>query len=267
MQAQEFVELAAQVSAHAEELIAGEHRVTTARLNQYWVASKARLDHWLHDIKVFATTGADTRLTSRAQRWQDMRRVIEEILVSETLTRVWTAAIGAFDRRRQTREGEPVVRSVLTGHIEASIRALRLLVHASGAPTEDVFLLNRMRRQTERWTDLLIGYLAATHDVLEFAADRQRAEQFARDAREQPAWQSAQTAWSLLQTSLRAGFATATRGETGNEELSAQIADSVRGCFPPGVFALSGLNKSPWTTRLDALTLETQNMIEQLWTI
>ena len=54
-----------------------------------------------------------------------------------------------------------------------------------GLSVEEGVVLNGLRRLTERWTDMLLGYLAGNVDVAEFAFNATRASDFAADLRDE----------------------------------------------------------------------------------
>ena len=200
MHVRELIELAGLVSAHGPLLVEGQRPVANEHIERYWVASKTRLDRWARSLKGFAdgVNDAASALPERPERhsahkgpaspaaaklpWQHVRSVMEEILVSEVLTRVWTAVLCAHDRRHGADDAGPVARSVMLGHVEARHRALTLVVQAekgtgdscaqrlqgpsgnrrpSSFPLETAVKLNSLRRRAERWTDVLVGHLAA----------------------------------------------------------------------------------------------------------
>jgi hypothetical protein len=263
MHARELVELAAIVSAHGPVLIRSGQRISADSIEQYWITSKVRLDRWAWRLKRFAAQ-ADTDGRRRQVQWLDVRGVLEEILTSEMLTRVWTAALCAYDRQRGTDEVEPVARSVMIGHMEARHRVLTLMVRGPGVDAEAAVTLNRLRRRAERWTDFLVGHLGDIHDLSEFAFDPQRAREFAEDMQDRSRLPGGRHAWPLLLGSLRVGFQQALHGESPNADLNARIAASILSCFPPELFDSTGLFGSLWLMRLTNVAEETQGLIEDL---
>ena len=205
MHARELVELAAIVSAHGPVLIRSGKPISADSIEQYWTTSKVRLDRWARRLKSFVGR-ADADARQRRDQWPEVRGVLEEILTGEMLTRVWTAVLCAYDRRRGADEAEPVARSVMIGHMEARHRVLTLMVRGPGIDAEAAVKLNRLRRRAERWTDLLVGHLAGMHDVSEFAFDPQRASDFAEDLRHRSGLQGGRHVWPLVLASLRAAF-------------------------------------------------------------
>src|SRR5688500_8754336 len=132
MHARELIELAALVASHGAALVESNGRLSATGLEQYWVANKCRAERWMRTLK--AHSDALDRLPAELQRgsWRATLPTLEEILISEPLSRVWTAVVVAFDVRRQNDEGAAIVRSVHLSHLEARRRALALLMGARG---------------------------------------------------------------------------------------------------------------------------------------
>ena len=181
MHARELVELAAILSAQGPVLVRGETQLSSQGVQQYWTASKCRLDRWTRNLKSFAADATHSDATAARVKWSFLRGVLEEVLTGEVLTRVWTALLCLYDRHRGASEFESLARSIMIGHMEARHRVLILLVREPGVDAEGAVKLNHLRRRAERWTDLLVGHLAQLGDVSEFACDVQRAIEFSRD--------------------------------------------------------------------------------------
>ena len=264
MHACELVELAALVCANGPVLIRGEGQVSKAGVEQYWTASKCRLDRWGRSLRKLTDEVSHARPQWRHSRWPHARSVLEEVLISEVLTRLFTAVMSAYDRRRGTDLVEPVARSVLIGHLEARNRVLTLLVRGPGIDAEQALKLNQLRRRVERWTDLLIGYLAGLDDVEEFAFEPDRAKDFAEDLDQQHGEPGGRHAWPLVLGSLRAAFREGICPLSPNADLNTRIAQGVLSCFRPEVFDSVGLFRSLWLMRLSNTTSDAEGMLEAL---
>jgi hypothetical protein len=263
MHARDLVELAALVSVHGPVLIESREPIPPAGIEQYWTASKVRLDRWAGGLKRFAQA-AETDTRRRQAQWPLFRGVLEEILSGEMLTRVWAAVLCAYDRRRHRDEAEPAARSVLIGHMEARHRVLTLMVRGPGIDAEAAIGLNRIRRRTERWTDLLVGHLAGRYGVSEFAFDPPRAEDFARDFHDRSQRRGGRQAWPLVLASVRMAFRQGLGPESPNAELNARIGAAILSCFPADLFDSTGLMHSLWLMRLRNVTEDAQVLIEDL---
>jgi hypothetical protein len=261
MHARELIELAGLVSAHGPLLVESDQRLAKENIEQYWVTSKARLDRWAHSLKGFA---GPLDASSGKLSWRRVRGVLEEILASEVLTRVWTAVLCAHDRRLGTDDAGPVARSVMLGHIEARHRVLTLVVHTPRVEVEAAVKLNSLRRRAERWTDVLVGRLAETHEVAEFAADPARAKDFAEELRCRGAAERRRLTWPLMMASLRGAFQRGMDGPSANADLNARIAASIIACFPAELFSGTGLFYSVWMMNLMTVADDAQGMIDEL---
>jgi hypothetical protein len=261
MHARELVELAAIVSAHGPVLVREVPRLSSAGLEEYWMASKIRLDRWSHTLRAY--NGQESSASS-ASPWPTIQGEVEEILSGEILTRVWTAVLCAHDRSHQTCEAEPIARSVLLGHLEIRHRCLTFLLGRRKLDTPAAFKLNAFRSQCERWTDLLVGYLAGLQPAAEFAFDPQRADDFAQDLNYQRQQPGGRQAWPLVLSSLRAAFQQGLTPQSPNADLNARIAAGILAFFPAELFDSTGLFRSLWLQRLMNAAQDAQGMIEEL---
>ena len=263
MHARELVELASILSAQGPMLIRTP-QLSSHGVQQYWTASKCRLDRWARNLKSFAADASQLDATAVRVQWPFVRGVLEEILTGEVLTRVWTAVLCLYDRQHGGNEFESLARSIMIGHLEARHRVLMLLVRGPGVDAEGAVKLNHLRRRAERWTDLLVGHLARYGDVAEFAIDADRAVEFSRDLEFQTDQKGGRQAWPLLQASLRAAFQRGLAPVSPNEDLNAQIASAILSCFPADLFDSTGLFRSLWLHRMSNVTSDVQGMIETL---
>ena len=126
-------------------------------MQAYWIAARSRLNWWgqqLRRLQLLQGTG----LLNHTARREDLH-VLEEILLSEMVTRVWCALLDGIDQRLGLQEYGPIGRSTHLGHVEARQRVLRLIVQAHRDGPLSLWLLNPLRVHTERWTDLLLSHL------------------------------------------------------------------------------------------------------------
>ena len=252
----ELIDLAAVVVGRAPRWIRNADELPPESLERYWSASKCRAERWTRSLK---------QLTASPAPADNCLPMLREILASEVVTRIWTAVLVAYDRRRETAEAEPIARNVLTGHLEARHRALTVLVRVGNVRSMDAVELNRFRRQAERWNDMLIGHLLLTDDVAEFAFDADLAREFADDFHGQPGWQENGAGWTVVAASLQAGFSGIVNGITGNEDLNARIGAAILSCFGHDLFDSFALPRSLWAARLFQTAETAENMIDKLF--
>ena len=107
---------------------------TTGYLEQYWAASKGLAESWNRSAKSYTTLSGDST-PEDFDKWVQIRGALDEIFISEMLTRVWTAVLVACDRHSGNHAAEPIARNVLAAHLEARQRALGLLLDGRGFST------------------------------------------------------------------------------------------------------------------------------------
>lgn len=239
MNNRQLVEIAALVSAYSPHLVEGRTGLPPGALEKFWDRSQRRLKLWLSALLTYQRQSLLVASEERGKLWTDLLPVLEEIFVSEVLTRVWTAILTAMDQERGTRNTEPIARNVMLGHLDARKRALQLLVTDSTLTHEMVLPLDAVRRRVERWTDLLLGHLVEAYRVDDFAFDPQRAREFGAQQLLQSEEQSRDQAWVLVLIGLRTAFSSAPV-DPPNELIQEEIISSILACFPPGAFQLSG---------------------------
>lgn len=276
MHSRELVELAAVVAVNGPALVNSGH-ISNGTIETYWSASKARLDQWSKSLKEYLQLQIGTSPLISAEgplvlAWRDVRPVLEEILVAEVLTRVWTSVASLYFRSRN-RGMESVVRSVYAGHLEARNRTLNVLVYGRGFSTREAAELNALRRRCERWCDLLLGYLVtpsaseSTKLIAEFAIEPERVREFARDLAEDQDT-LAPLPGQLLQSSLRAAFATKLSEPPPQPDCNRQIAAAILTCFPNHRRDFfTGLPATDFLERVASVTADAEKMIEEFLAI
>jgi len=262
MHSRELVEVAAMVAAHGSVLVEGPSRISASALEQYWTASKCRLDRWLRSMKRFVASSSEPSELAAVQA--EIGPVVEEILIAEIALRVWTAVLYAYDRRRQTGDAEPIARSVFLGHLEVRQRVLALLIHSPYITAEQAVQLNRLRRRAERWTDLLLGYLSLDYPASELAFESARCQEFAADLRHEQRRAAGAHAWRLVLASLRIAFQSGVSEQSPNADANRDIAGSIVACFPSDLFDATGVMQSLWLVRLSHATTDAQGMVDEL---
>src|SRR5687768_7734541 len=97
MHVRELVELAAIVAIRPPDLARRVATAPQAAIEQYWVASKCRIERWLRLLRRLADAGGQLPLPATLT-WPRVQPALEEMLASELLTRIWTAAAVACDQ-------------------------------------------------------------------------------------------------------------------------------------------------------------------------
>jgi hypothetical protein len=151
MHARDLAELAALVAVESPALVTAGAQVPYSVIEPYWTASKCRLDRWGRLLRQLTAAAGQPPLPATLS-WPRVRPVLEEILASELLTRLWTAAAAAYDAARNDQELSPVARNIFGGHLDARRRLLALLADGRVIQLPEAVKLNHLRRRVERAT-------------------------------------------------------------------------------------------------------------------
>ena len=263
MHPRETAELAAWVAVHAPLLVQGTARVPQLASEQYWSASKCRLDRWRR-LLTQVTAAAGEPLKPATLAWPRVRPVLEEILTSELLTRIWTAAATAYDAARGDQDLEPIARNIYGGHLDIRRRLLGVMTDGRTLAGKDVQQLDQLRRRVERWGDMLLAHVSDLVAVEEFAFDAVRAHDFAADLDRESAHAEHEFTTQLMFTSLRTSFSFGLADRTPNIDLNRKIGAAILSCFRDELAISSGLSPTLWLERISRTASDTEGMIEEL---
>ncbi len=179
MHAKQQAEIAAWLAIHSETVITQLANVDALTCEAYWTNSKVRLNRWHAALKVFEQDLKGN--TPEHDHWPALEIVVEEILASEMLTRIWSAMLVTADTVHQHDNYSGLAYSVFIGHIEIKNRTFRLLL-SSQNQNEAVFdRLNKLRRSLEKWTDVFLSWLPQLELAQKFSFDRERLGDFVRE--------------------------------------------------------------------------------------
>lgn len=261
MHASQLAELGSWVALNSGNFVYGKQEQPMLVATSYWTASKIRLQRWVAALKMFSQDFENPKQGHNP--WPALEIVVQEILMSELLTRVWAATVLTHDRHHQKDEMHGLAHSVHVSHIEAKNRAIRILLNGRST-NEDAFdRMNQLRRRIERWTDLFLGRLPHGEQSSVFGFDRKRVIDFNDEQR-----QSVGPEFLTRQRILSASFATDIARDqikyAANPELNREIAAGVLACFPADRFDSYGLPKSARMIWLEKSQLDTQMLVDQL---
>src|SRR5262245_4514207 len=100
MHTSELVQLAATVALHARRIVQSRARFPDAALELYWSASKCRHERWARTLKTLAAFTSQTSGSPVPSVGTACNPLLDEVLTTEILTRVWAAVCLAIDRVR-----------------------------------------------------------------------------------------------------------------------------------------------------------------------
>jgi hypothetical protein len=260
MHANQLAEIGSWVAVHSSNLVFGQAPQSLNQANEYWTASKCRLQRWITALKLFEHDIAEPSVGH--DPWPAMETVVEEILLSEFLTRVWAASVLCHDQYHDSDELHGLAHSTFISHIEARNRAVRLLL-ASQSSNEQAFdRINLMRRKLERWTDLFMAQLPNLAIAQQFGFNTDRIADFYNERR-QDAGPTVVRRQQVLMASFTADI-DALSSYSANPVFNRQIASGILACFPSNRFDSTGLPKSARMLWVEKSQNDTQILVEKL---
>ncbi len=261
MHATQLAEIANWAAFNAIRLTSGSSALTAASCNEYWSQSKCRQNRWMTALKMFEQDVRSQR--SNHDPWPAMEIVIQEILLSELLTRVWSAAMVAHDASHRTNELSGVAYSIHIGHVEAKNRAIRLLLNDPAVNPKTFDRLNCLRRKVERWTDLLLAQSPDYDAAVRFAFQPNRVKDFREENRDS-SHGAERTRQMLYVASMSEDFNRVAVKFAANPEINRRIAAGVLACFPADRFDSFGVPKSLHLIWMEKTTDETLLLMNDL---
>jgi len=262
MHANQLAELGSWVAINAGTLIYGENEQPMMVATNYWTASKIRINRWITALKMFEQDFNSP--IKNHDPWPAMAILIQEILFSEMLTRVWAATVTTHDWYHNSDEMHGLAHSVHISHIEAKNRAIRVMLHGRSTNEKMFDQLNSSRRRMERWTDLFLGQLPSSEQAALFAFDRNRGRDFINENQE-TAGQEFVTRQKVLMLSFAADMLRDKIDYSANPEINREIAAGILSCFPADRFDSYGLPKSVRSVWLEKSQTDTQMLIDHLF--
>ena len=261
MHARQLAQIGSWIAIHAPILVFGNSSPQELVSVDYWTASKCRNQRWFAALEVFENDLAAAELSH--DPWPAIRTVVEEILVSEFLTRIWSAAVMAHDTYQESDELFGLAHSVHVSHIEARSRALRMLLKHQAANEKAFDELNALRRKIERWTDVFLARVTDISIAELFAFDEQRVRDFYEENEcSSPVNHNRRN--QVLMASFANDVAKFESKWAANPELNRKISSSLLACFPSDRFDSLGLPKSFGLVLLEKTQHDTQLLVDRL---
>jgi len=207
-------------------------------IQQFWVAHRTMQHAWMSGLKDLSgdLKAGDDRL----------ERIALEMFLTELLTRVWFSTWTAMDHLHEQRDVERIAGNLLSGTDRVRREVLLLMVtHWQGPVAESISRLDRFRRRSERWTDLLIAGPAAQHQVWQFAQDTSRARDFGMDSWSGTSAEANPTAL-LVSAGLRVMFGTPWPRGCCESQPFADMLAAILASLPPHAFTTDGHLRPVW---------------------
>ncbi len=260
-----IADLAALVSQHGPAILYRRDTIPPEAMTQYWASSRSRFDLWHQTLSRYRTAQRSGDSLSLRSWWRDHIVVLEEVIVTEMLTRVIAALAAGMDDRDEADEISPVTHAVYLGHIEARNRVQQMMLCGRGNSVQDAVRLNRLRQGVERWTDALIGRMSVqTPETLRYAQNSERSAAHAEEMRSYGYGPARDTASWLMNAAMRDMLCRRTSASVALPEANRNVAQSVLLMLRPDLFDSVGTLKSLWLHRLQIGTDRTDRVLGEL---
>lgn len=259
----ELAELAAVMAHHGPALLYRHASVPPEAVSCYWTASRQRQDLW-HQSLIRFDRAVDQADPFRMRGWWlEHVGVLEEIFVSELLTRVIAAIADGVDRASGRDEFSPIAQAIYLSHLDVRNRVQALILDRRGCTVYDAIRLNRLRRTTERWIDVLIGQLAGCdRELVRYGIDINRTALHANDSD----WRTPSPERETIKWLIRASMADSIRRKVATQpslpHANRSVADSVLLILRPDLFDSVGTLKSLCLHRIENQAQLTDQMID-----
>ncbi|GAB5517456.1 hypothetical protein [Rhodopirellula baltica] len=260
----QLTELASVLAYHGPAMLLQRRPISPEAIAQYWSASRNRLDLWHQVMARFNRVKSTGDFYRMRCWWTDHMGVLEEILASEVLTRVVAAIGDGIDRRNGTDECSPITQAIHLSHLEARNRVQWAILDRRGCSVTDAVRLNRLRRVTERWIDVLVGSISAYDaELTRFGMDLTRTRSHATAARECSTTPSHETVAWLTRAAMTEGFQKHVAKQASLPAANQGVADSVMMMMRADLFDSIGTLKSLWMHRIESKVDQTDQMISE----
>lgn len=260
-----IADIAALVSQHGPAVLYRGDTVPPEAVTQYWASSRSRFELWHQTMARYREAEQSGDALLLRAWWREHSVVLEEVLVSEMLTRVIAALGAGLDEPESSDEISPVTHAVFLSHLEARNRVQQMMLYGRGNSVQDAVRLNRLRQGVERWTDALIGRMCVQNpNNVCYAIDQRRAEEHARELRSYGHGPARETASWLMNAAMNDMLRRRTSATPALPEANRGVTQSVLLMLRPDLFDCVGKLKSLWLHRLQIDTDRTDRVLDEL---
>jgi len=258
-------DLAALLSHHGPAILQRREMIPADALVSYWAASKSRFELWHRSMARYRHCEQTSDSDALRRWWHEHVVVMEEVLVTDMLTRVVAALACGLEAETQQQEMVPVTHAIHLSHLEARNRVQKIMLFGRGNSVHDSIRLNRLRQGVERWTDAMIGRMPMQCDaMLQYAIDPDRAAEYASEVRGYGHGDARRTATWLMNAAMHDLLRRRTSSTAALPQANRDVSQSVMQMLRPELFDDVGILKSLWLHRFEMGTEKTDQLIDAL---
>ncbi|MBX3421697.1 MAG: hypothetical protein KF752_09085 [Pirellulaceae bacterium] len=258
MQAIELAELAAVVAGGWQQWIVPGQQALRIAQQRYWLQARLRHDYWNGCLSTHRQNIQCSNIANRAQSWRAIAPVIEEVLVSEPLTRCLAHLGRVLAERDVASDLSAISHNVMTSHVEARHRCLHLIVFGEGLAVEHHRRLNDVRRILEGYSDNLLSLMPSVMlpDTLSFDHHAVQLAQATANPPISGLVDCHRLRLTSLRIQLRMSLARKLSSVVASTQHNRQIHEAVLAMMPPEMFDSLGVARSALFAKLAAASPE-----------
>ena len=212
------------------------------------------------------TRDLQKRWTSQLDTWSaesdvELRQLAElslQLNTSELLVRVWSTVLLGIDRETGRDELSRIARNAVSGLLQVRHGVMSRLLQQPDSSSPHVAEIERMRRRCDRWADLLIGNLAGSRDLFEFAFEIERARDFATESIEYDPSTGPNPVEHLVTAGLRMAFLGQLPETPLAEPAFRKLVQSILGGLPQTAFHQDGSVRTVLERRVSSRSLRNE---------
>ena len=216
-------------------------------LRDFWQQTRELQKHWTAQLDAWSAE-ADLELSQ-------LTELSTQLFASELLSRVWSTVLLGIDQQTGRDDLSRVVRNAVSGLLQVRHGVMSRLLQQPESLSKHVAEIERMRRRCDRWTDLLIGNLAGSRELFEFAFEVERARDFATESMEYDPSTGPHPVEHLVAAGLRMAFIGQLPDTPLAEPAYLRLVQSILGALPQEAFHRDGSLRSVLERRVSSRAL------------
>lgn len=228
-----LVETAGLWGYHSALLAESQSPFEKEAVHSYWLRSRLRFDAWSAMFRHHSQRLNSPLKSQRADAWTQLQTLIEEVLLSEPLTRISVAVAMRSENREVDSESFAIMHNVFCCHRSIRYQCLKLILDGMDVWGNSADRINRLRVYLEQWTDMLLGFFANPLTASDVAHSLDRASEFAEDYSFRSLGSDASTVWSLFRTGNRRWLDQHATCRIPFPNLSQEVANAAMGMVNP----------------------------------
>lgn len=204
-----LTEVAALLAAHGRLFVEQPGEVPAQTIGDYYILSRNRFNRWmrdLNDLEQGLSIRDPLHLIGVMPARPATRTLAEQVLINEMVARIWTILLLARDRYNGVDRIHALAHNVFLGHLSVRHKALSVVLTDDRLQQGDLVAIDKLRKSTERWTDLLCCPLMSEYNLWQYAFHEDTARELYRDRVDQQSIDFRSRAWVLILSGLRHTF-------------------------------------------------------------